>query len=57
MMKLLGRLVDGFVYTFGITAPRPEQQRKVSLVLGGMILLVCLAVIALTVFMFVSTRG
>ena len=56
MMRLLARLVDGFVYTFGITAPRPEQQRMVSLVLGGAILLVCAAVIAMTAFMFLSTR-
>ena len=57
MIKLLGRLVDGFVYTFGITAPRPEQQRKVSLVLGGLMLAVGVAVIALTVYIFVSTRS
>ncbi len=56
MMKLLGRLVDGFVYSFGITAPRPDQQRNVSLVLGGIILVICAAVIAITAAMFLSTR-
>ena len=55
-MELLERLVDSFVYTFGITAPRPEQQRKVSLVPGGAILLLGAAVITMTVTVFLSTR-
>jgi hypothetical protein len=56
MITLLGRLVDGFVYTFGITAPRAEQRRTVSLVLGGAILLAGTAVVVMTIAMIVSTR-
>ena len=32
-------LVDSFVATFGITRPRPEQERTVALALGGFLLL------------------
>jgi hypothetical protein len=37
-VKLLYLLVDSFVTTFGITRPKPEQQRTVALVLGGFLL-------------------
>ena len=37
-MKVLYFLVDSFIATFGITRPRPEQQRTVALALGGFLL-------------------
>ena len=46
-MKLLNFLVESFVNAFGITRPRPEQERTVALALGGFLLafftlLICL---------------
>ena len=37
-MKLLNFLVESFVNAFGITKPRPEQERTVALALGGFLL-------------------
>jgi hypothetical protein len=37
-MKVLNFLVESFVNTFGITRPRPEQQRMVAFALGGFLL-------------------
>ena len=37
-MKVLYFLVDSFVNGFGITKPRPEQQRMVALTLGAFLL-------------------
>jgi hypothetical protein len=37
-MKVLNFLVESFVNTFGITRPKPEQQRAVALTLGGFLL-------------------
>jgi hypothetical protein len=50
-MKLLYFLVESFVATFGITKPRPEQQRPVALALGGFLLLFFTALISLIVWM------
>lgn len=55
-MKLLNFLVDSFVNGFGITRPRPEQQRTVALVLGGFLLLFLASMVALTLWMLASTR-
>jgi hypothetical protein len=46
-MKVLNFLVESFVNGFGITKPRPEQQRTVALALGGFLfafftVLICL---------------
>jgi hypothetical protein len=49
-MKLLDYLTDGFINTFGITQPKPEQQRTVSLIIGGFLL--AIAAIALAVIAF-----
>ncbi len=38
-MKVLYFLVDSFVNGFGITKPRPEQQRTVALTLGAFLLI------------------
>jgi hypothetical protein len=38
-MKFLNFLVESFIGAFGITRPKPEQQRTVALTLGGFLLL------------------
>jgi hypothetical protein len=50
-MKVLDFLVESFISTFGITRPRPEQQRTVSYVLGGFLLLFFTALIFAIVWM------
>jgi hypothetical protein len=50
-MKLLNFLVESFVGAFGITKPKPEQQRTVALVLGGFLLIFFSALISLIVWM------
>ena len=37
-MKILAYLTETFIATFGITRPRPEQQRIANLVIGGFLL-------------------
>jgi hypothetical protein len=51
IVKLLNFLVESFVGAFGITRPRPEQQRTVALTLGGFLLLFFTALISLIVWM------
>jgi hypothetical protein len=34
-MKLLAVLTDLFVDAFGLTRPRPDQQRRAYLIIGG----------------------
>ena len=46
-MKLLNFLVESFVGAFGITKPKPEQQRTVALALGGFLLVFFAALISL----------
>jgi len=50
-MKLLNFLVESFVAAFGITKPKPEQQRTVALALGGFLLVFFTALISLIVWM------
>jgi hypothetical protein len=52
-MKLLAWITELFIDTFGITRPKPEQQRTVNLVIGGFLLsfgVVVLAIIGFLVF-------
>ena len=37
-MKLLSWLTESFIATFGITRPRPEQEKLTNLMLGGFLL-------------------
>ncbi len=37
-MKLLAYITETFIDIFGITHPRPEQQRVTNLLIGGFIL-------------------
>ncbi|MFT4113102.1 hypothetical protein [Silvibacterium sp.] len=52
-MRLLAWLTDLFVDTFGITRPRPEQRRRIHLILGIPLLLSLLAVLSITILFFV----
>jgi hypothetical protein len=46
-MKLLNFLVESFIGAFGITKPKPEQERAVALALGGFLLVFFAALISL----------
>jgi hypothetical protein len=55
-MKLLNFLVESFIATFGITRPKPEQQRMVALALGGFLLVFFTALISLIVWMLFGVQ-
>ena len=55
-MKVLNFLVESFVNAFGITRPRPEQQRTVALALGGFLLLFFTVLVSLIVWMLFGVR-
>jgi hypothetical protein len=55
-MRFLNFLVESFVNAFGITRPRPEQQRTVAFVLGGFLLLFLAMLVSLFVWMLSSMR-
>jgi uncharacterized protein involved in exopolysaccharide biosynthesis len=50
-MKLLAWLTETFIQTFGITRPRPEQEKTAQLVLGGFLLAFILGVAAVMAFL------
>ena len=56
-MKLLAWLLEVFINTFGITRPRPEQERTAQLVIGGFLLAFILVAIAIVVFFLVEMHG
>lgn len=51
-MKLLAYLTEMFIDTFGITRPKPEQQRVANLVIGGFLLVFGLFVLSVMGFFF-----
>jgi hypothetical protein len=53
-MKVLMFLMESFIGAFGITRPKPEQQRTVALVLGGFLLLFFTGLIGLIAWMLSS---
>ena len=55
-MKLLNFLVESFVNAFGITKPRPEQERTVALALGGFLLLFFTVLFCLIVWMLFGVK-
>jgi hypothetical protein len=55
-MKVLNFLVESFISTFGITRPRPEQERTVALVLGGFLLLFFTALVSVIFWMLFGVR-
>jgi hypothetical protein len=56
-MKLLAWLTETFITTFGITRPRPEQQRTAQLLIGGFLLAVVLLVAAVTTFLLIEIHA
>lgn len=50
-MKLLAWLTETFINTFGISRPRPEQQRTAQLIIGGFLLAFILFVAGITTFL------
>jgi hypothetical protein len=50
-MRLLAWLTETFIATFGITHPRPEQERKVNLLIGGLLLTFIVAVFGVVGFL------
>ncbi len=56
-MVLLNFLAEAFIQAFGITKPSPKQQRMVSLVLGGFILVVLVLVLSITGFLLYQLRA
>ena len=55
-MKLLAWLTETFIATFGITRPRPEQERTMQLLIGGVLLAVMLAVACVLIFLLFAMR-
>jgi len=53
-MKLLAYLTELFIDTFGITRPKPEQQRTANLVIGGFMLVFGIAVLTVMTFLVVQ---
>ncbi len=57
-MKLLAWLTETFITTFGITRPRPEQERTVRMLIGGFLLAFILFVVGLAaLFLFELHAG
>jgi hypothetical protein len=50
-MKLLAYLTESFIAAFGITRPRPEQERMANIVIGGFMLVFSVAVLGLMGFL------
>jgi hypothetical protein len=49
-MKFLAWLTEIFINTFGITRPRPEQERTAQLIIGGFLLALIVFAVAIVVF-------
>jgi hypothetical protein len=56
-MLLLEFLAQVFINTFGITQPKPEQRKLISLVLGGLILAVGVVAVSVVGFMVYELRS
>jgi hypothetical protein len=50
-MRILEYLVEMFIQSFGITRPTEAQRRRVTLLLGGVLVTAALLVIAISVGM------
>jgi len=50
-MKLLAWITETFIATFGITRPKPEQQRLANIAIGGFLLGFILLVLGITTFL------
>ena len=49
-MKMLAWLMETFIATFGITRPRPGQERAAQLVIGGFLLAAIAGAAGIVVF-------
>jgi hypothetical protein len=56
-MKLLAWITEGFITVFGITRPRPEQQRVAQIVIGGFLLAFLLVIASLLTYFVVEMRA
>lgn len=56
-MKLLAWLTETFIQTFGITRPRPEQQRTAQVVIGGFLLAFILFAAGVVTFLLYEVRA
>jgi hypothetical protein len=56
VMRLLNFLVESFIGAFGITKPKPEQQRMVALTLGGFLLIFFVALSSLILWMLFGVQ-
>jgi hypothetical protein len=50
-LKILAWLTETFIATFGITHPRPEQQRIATLLIGGILLSLLIAIFGVIGFL------
>jgi hypothetical protein len=50
-MRLLSCLTEIFISTFGITRPKPAQQRLANVVIGGSLLVFSVAVLSVLGFL------
>lgn len=57
-MKLLAYITELFIETFGITRPKPEQQRATNIAIGGSLLAFAVIVLSIMAFLvFEITTG
>jgi hypothetical protein len=56
-MKLLAWILETFIATFGITRPRPEQERTAQLVIGGFLLAFILIAAGVVLFLLIEIRA
>ena len=57
MIRVLEYLVEMFIQGFGITRPTDAQRKRVTLLLGGVLLTAALLVVLLSVGMVVYLHG
>ncbi len=53
-MKLFAWLTETFIATFGITRPRPEQEKTAQLIIGGFLLAFILLAGGVIVFLLIA---
>jgi hypothetical protein len=56
-MKLLAWITEMFINTFGITRPRPEQQRMAQFVIGGFLLALVVGAAAILTILMVAIHS
>ncbi|HLJ76586.1 MAG TPA: hypothetical protein VKT75_04200 [Acidobacteriaceae bacterium] len=56
-MKLLAWLTETFINTFGISRPRPEQERTAQLLIGGFLLAFILFAAGVVTFLLYEMRA